>query len=266
MPRLLRFAGEKSCFLSHNDLHQLAASYSLLHFPSGAIYTMIPKNACSTFRFSLAVANGCISGPQQIHWIHGNENTFAASVFELQSTRFSFVILRCPFKRLASCFSDKFVSMTGVAWHYYDLIERREELHELTFRKFVHSLLNSKIFYGNVHWRPQTDFLVYQDYDAVFQFEDFTFLKKQLQQQIGLEVLDSRPYLRHSCEKFAALTHDNFADMPIKELFKLKMEMQIPDPSFYYDPELLNIVCNLYQSDLTMYKQNFGPSRLLFQI
>lgn len=56
--RLLRWASETNASLSTNFQHTFAARHALLHWPSGAVATFIPKNACSTLRLSLAVANG----------------------------------------------------------------------------------------------------------------------------------------------------------------------------------------------------------------
>ena len=75
--RLLRYASADIWALSQNAAHQGAARYALSLYALDAVYSFIPKNACSTLRYSLALANGVLSGPEQFNWIHTNNPTFA---------------------------------------------------------------------------------------------------------------------------------------------------------------------------------------------
>ena len=63
--RLLKYVQSDTGNLRLNPKHQVAASHALNIYSSGAIYTFIPKNACSTMRLSLAIANGC----SRIEWL-----------------------------------------------------------------------------------------------------------------------------------------------------------------------------------------------------
>lgn len=63
-PRLLRHVPGTLTALGQNQLHKHAADFALTHFASRAVYSFIPKNACSTMRVSLAIANGCIAGSE----------------------------------------------------------------------------------------------------------------------------------------------------------------------------------------------------------
>ncbi|WP_373417475.1 sulfotransferase family 2 domain-containing protein, partial [Vibrio parahaemolyticus] len=71
-------------------------------YNSNSLYTFIPKVACSTMRYTVARENGCVTGLSQANWIHNNNQTFNATLSEALRTDYSFVILRCPFSRLAS--------------------------------------------------------------------------------------------------------------------------------------------------------------------
>jgi hypothetical protein len=108
-PRLLRFARRNTAALSGNGAHQFALSHAMCIYQPAAIYSFIPKNACSTLRFSVALANGCVSGESDVNWIHENNETFKPTLAELVRANYSFVVLRDPFRRVASCFLDKFV-------------------------------------------------------------------------------------------------------------------------------------------------------------
>ena len=87
----------------------MAASHALKIYKTGAIDTFIPKNACSTMRLSVAIANCCIADASGFEWIHNNNDTFRANLEDLIRATYTFVILRDPFVRLASCFLDKIV-------------------------------------------------------------------------------------------------------------------------------------------------------------
>ena len=144
--------------LRKNKQHCFAQNSSLNIYTSNSIYTYIPKNACSTMRASIAYANGCMSNPRNFNWIHQNNSTFIASLSDLIKADYTFVILRCPYARLASVFLDKIVSKFPPAWIFYNQINRKIELDDITFTSFVNQLAIKPISDGNEHWKPQIDF------------------------------------------------------------------------------------------------------------
>ena len=83
--RELRFAAASHGSLASNAQHQFAARHALAIYPKNAIYTYIPKCGCSTMRYTLAVANGCIADASDADWIHENNETFRASLQQLLS-------------------------------------------------------------------------------------------------------------------------------------------------------------------------------------
>ena len=95
--------------ISENDLYTFSSSYTLSIYPIDAICTFIPKNACTTLRYSIAVANGFLKDINDIAWIHSNNSTFISTQREVALAKYTFVVLRCPFRRVASAFLEKFV-------------------------------------------------------------------------------------------------------------------------------------------------------------
>jgi hypothetical protein len=95
---LLRFARRNNGALANNHPHQFALNYAMSIYRAAAVYSFIPKNACSTLRFSVALANGCI-GDADVNWVHENNQTFKPSVRELATADYAFVVLRDPFRR-----------------------------------------------------------------------------------------------------------------------------------------------------------------------
>ena len=69
--------------IEKNEEHEFARKHTLIHLKSNSICTWIPKNSCSSLRYSMAVANGAISGIGDIEWIHKNNYSFNASNKEL---------------------------------------------------------------------------------------------------------------------------------------------------------------------------------------
>lgn len=251
--------------LRQNPAHTFALNHSLMIYRSNALYTFIPKNGCSSLRVSLAIKNGCIRSQEDFNWIHSNNDTFRATLKEAILTDYSFVILRCPYRRLVSVFLDKFILRSPDAWGYYDLIERKTELNQLTFRQFIESLSKPAIKNSNIHWRPQVQFLLFDEYTDYFCLENFDKAKTVLKEKIGLDLVDARPLTKHGLDNLTKLTEDKFCDTPLEALEDLKRQGKTPDYQAMYDEELIAIVKKAYQADLTEYEKRFGEENLLFK-
>ncbi|CAH6828818.1 hypothetical protein VCHA34P112_170112 [Vibrio chagasii] len=249
--------------LGQNTPHNFAMSHSMMLFRKNALYSFIPKNACSTLRLSTAIDNGCIERVEQGHWIHENNQTFNPTLAEAVKVDYSFVVLRCPFRRLASVFLDKFVAKEPDAWQYRNARERKIDLNELTFREFVLSLESLPLLYSNIHWRPQVDFLLYQDYSDYFSLERFDHAIITLKEKIDFNVYDARSLTNHGTDGYDMKDHQCYTDMCAFELAVMKRNGQCPSYSVMYDHELYDFVAQLYQDDLTLYRDKFGNTDLL---
>lgn len=250
--------------LQNNPKHQFAMKHALLEFNSNSLYTFIPKNACSTLRFSLAIRNGCIAGEQDFNWIHNNNNTFNPTLKEAFKCQYSFVVLRCPFRRLASVFLDKFVAKDRQAWIYWDNQQRKPDLDELSFSDFVKSLMQPYMFKLDIHWRPQVDFLLFDSYSDYFCLESFSDAIHTLKQQIGFEVHDARHLSGHGIERFDLIEGSN-SKLTVQEIHNLKQNGTCPAPESLYSTELVEIVKKLYKDDIDFYRLKFGEDNLLFK-
>lgn len=264
MTRLLRYARTDNCQLAHNPPHGFAARQALVHYASGAVYSFIPKNGCTTLRYSLALANGAISGPGDFVWIHHNNPTFAASLRDLATAPYTFVILRCPYARLASAFLDKIVAKTAEAWTLRQLDNDRIELNDMTFRQFCELLRAPRLRNTNIHWRPQVDFLVYEDYDGWFRLEAFAEAVPEIEARSGMKIVDARGLAGHGTDRYVLETGAGFADMPVRELARLQEAGRCPAHAALYDPVLVGHVAQAYAADIELYRGRFGPEGLLF--
>lgn len=263
-PRLLRHVPGTLTALDQNQPHKHAANFALTHFASGAVYSFIPKNACSTMRVSLAIANGCIAGPEDFAWIHNNNGTFRADLQALATASYTFAILRCPYRRLASTFFDKIVGRTPEFWGLHRAHGDQLDPDNLTFRAFVEAIKLPGFFKLNIHWRPQVDFLVYETYDDLFRMEDFTAVAPRLRDRIGLDIVDARPLTAHGTDGLTRVDGD-YADIPTHILLEMRRRGEIPAYEALYDPDIVSKVAKLYKKDLNFYTIHFGAAQLLFE-
>lgn len=264
-PRLLRFAGQTRINLAENPRHVYAANRALCHFASQAVYSFIPKNACSTLRLSLALANGCISSLDQWTWIHANNPTFRANLRDLATARFTFVILRCPHARLASVFLDKVVGRNLEYWQIFHNLRDTLDPDRFSFRDFVDFVTSTpERLKMNDHWRPQEDFLVYADYDAWYAVEVLAAARNDLADRIGLDLVDARPLTQHGTDRFALVEDPGCADMSLTEIAALQAKGRAPSHGALYDADLAAKVAQSYASDLALYRRRIGATTLTF--
>ena len=249
--------------LNQNGLHNFAMNHSMMLYQKNTLYSFIPKNACSTLRLSTAIENGCIDGFEQGHWIHANNQTFNATLAEAIKVDYSFVVLRCAFRRLASVFLDKFIAKEPDAWQYRDALSRKVELDDLTFREFVLSLKKPFIFNSNIHWRPQCDFLVYQEYSDYFSLEAFPEAISSLKEKIDFDVVDARELTGHGTSRYQIVNDRCYADLTAFDIAIMKRNGKCPSHASLYDKELFSLVSLLYKDDISLYQQKCNPNNLL---
>ncbi len=263
-PRLLRYAGHSRKALAQNTRHGWAASHALCLYGAEAVYSFIPKNACSTMRVSLALANGAIADTGQWTWIHANNQTFQASLRDLLTARFTFTILRCPHARLASVFLDKIVGRMPEYWQVFHELDDRLDPDTFSFRDFVGFVTRHPgRLKMNEHWRPQVEFLVYDDYDAWYAVERMGAARDDLAARAGLSLVDARPLTRHGTDRFDLLDGAH-ADMSISDLAALQATGRAPAHAALYDEALTDQVTRAYAADLALYGDRIGPETLTF--
>jgi hypothetical protein len=260
-PRLLRFARRGDGALAGNHAHQFALNYAMCIYRPAAVYSFIPKNACSTLRFSIALTNGCIAGDADVNWVHENNQTFKPSLAELATAKYTFAVLRDPFRRLASCFLDKIVDKRPEAWRFQAFADYAVDLDKLNFRAFVDRL--PSMVRKNPHWRPQSDFLIYEDYDDWFCVEDFGRAVETLRDKIGFSVKDTRHLIGHSAYGHTFVDRvESFADMPVHEIADMKRRRELPAIERMFDDKVIAAVRSAYADDFAIYEARIGRACL----
>jgi len=265
MDRTLKYSSMQYTSLNNNQNHKFASQHALAIYESDTLYTFIPKNACSTMRLSLAIANKCIKDTKDYNWIHKNNNTFIAPLKDLIKAKYTFIILRDPFKRLASVYIDKIVDRTVEAWSLYDKLDRKVRLEDMTFKKFVEIILKPGVFKSNIHWRPQVDFLIYEKYDDYFSLENFPKAIVTIEEKAQIKVFDGRNLTKHGLDQYQLIKEKKFTDVSPVEIFNLKQKGYAPSYETLYDDELIELVTNRYKEDFDLYIEKFGNEDILFK-
>lgn len=245
--------------LGQNGSFQFAQRHTLCLYPKNAIYSFIPKNGCTTLRTSLAVANGFIGkdsvSNNNINWVHNNTYAFSASLKELIGSEYRFTILRCPYARAVSLFLDKFVDKTPVAWNFYRQTSNIYDLNQITFGDFIDHLYNNpQSITGDIHWRRQTDFLVYQNYDDYFDFDNFALIEQTLEKKLSLKMIDTRQITKHGSEQNKLVEDKDYSTTSANELLNLKLKGKLPAKKNMLTSDLKEKIRKIYQADIELYR------------
>lgn len=270
MNRQLRFARASNDSVQQNAQHRLAAKTALAVYGLGGVYTFIPKNACSTLRYSLAIHNGYLREGDDPEWIHNNNETFCADRRQVAEARYTFVVLRCPYRRLASAFLDKVVSADSLARvlvaksgasRDIDAVQAHE-IHALSFADFARICLSPPSRIVDFHWCPQFNFLIYEDYDDWFSVEAFDIASDRLENR-GFKVHDTRNLIDHSTAKLKKISGD-FSHVPAAEIYQMKREGKVPSSESLFDDETRALVHQLYKRDIELFADKLGASQMMF--
>lgn len=254
--RPLKNAKKEFAPLNQNDQHTFSATYALSLYPIDAVYTFIPKNACSTLRYSIAVANGFIDDISYIEWIHSNNETFISTQREIAQAKYTFTVLRCPYSRVASSFLDYIVDGDT---YFKDLNEQRLSIN---FHEFLLIIQSQERYERNEHWRNQSDFLHYEKYDDYFALELFSEAVSSLKQK-GLIVHDTRKLIKHDISSLNRIDGD-FSKIKEVELKKIKDDGYAPNYTSMFSDSEIELVKDIYNDDLKLYKSLFDDKNLLF--
>ena len=254
--RLLRNARLESSTVGQNKLYAFSLEHSLSIYPLDAVYTFIPKNACSTLRYSIAIANGFLGDISDINWIHQNNPTFVSTQREVALASYTFVVLRCPYTRIASCFLNKIVDEE---FKFNDAMGNKVSLNFHDFLSVIKSQQRSE---RDEHWTNQSDFLHYEKYDEYFSLESFSEAINSLGAR-GFTVYDTRATLKHDLSNMKRVDGD-FSKMNEVELKKMKEEGCAPNYKSMFGDVEIDLVNDIYNDDIKLYKSHFGDNCLLF--
>lgn len=266
--RLLRFGrASTGNLMRDNPRHNVAHVHAMHIYGANAVYSLIPKNACSTMRVSIAIDNGAIPDAGHIEWIHSNNDTFRPPLRDLLQADYTFVVLRCPFARLASCFIDKFTQHSAPLQKYREVIAKSPRWNKpgepISFKSFCLSLTDEAIRSIDIHWRPQGDFLVYDDYDDYFCVERFGEAVRVIEAKTAMKIVDARPLTQHGIDSIRLLPPGAPAgSVPLSVHRAMREKGEAFHPTSLFDDETIAAVRAAYADDLALFNARFPGSGL----
>ena len=242
--------------LEDNKNHEFARKHTLVHLKSNSVCTWIPKNSCSSLRYSIAFSNGAIGGTEDIEWIHKNNASFRATNKELLNAEYAFVVLRNPFKRLLSFYCDKIchkgANENDTSYETAKSVIGTTE--DTSFAQFIDILWrNPALKKRNGHIQDQCDFLIYKKYSDYLSVENYEETYSTIRQKIGVTLKDVRPlnsiYTTLGCQD----SHELDYDTPAELISSALAEQQKPITKNMYNTDLIKKVGALYLCDILLY-------------
>ena len=242
-----------------NTEHNFAKRFTLYNYSSSTMCTFIPKNACTSLRYSFALANGFVRDLEDIDWIHGNNNSQQASENELRNCFYSFIILRSPFTRLSSYFLDKLVGNFGevsITDESYEntFLNKFCKVENLTFEKYINIIWeNPKIIYKDLHTVPQIDFLLFDDYDKWIALEKLSKEINQIELKSKVKFIDTRNHVSNTTKGYELNSNEYHGDISINKLRDLKRKNLLPAHATLFNEETSYKILITYLSDVFLY-------------
>jgi hypothetical protein len=249
--------------LEDNKDYKFAIKHTLFEPKTKCLASYIPKNGCTNLRYSFAVANNFISGPEDIDWIHSNNQSMIANQESINNSEYTFVILRNPYERLASVFWDKFVSDSEVdaldqsGVNLRNLLGNDKQSNNInSFKDFVNNLWENPLLISkDHHLRYQTDFLLLSSYDDYFSLNNFEKLQKTLLEKVCLKIIDTREFTKHTTFGYEKNAEGYYGSCSIEELIAIKSRKASIKYNNLYDQEDAYKATVLYYNDIVTYIQ-----------
>ncbi|MGH8045816.1 MAG: sulfotransferase family 2 domain-containing protein [Chthoniobacterales bacterium] len=243
-----------------------------------SIYCPIPKNACTWLKTafvqnSTMAAEFAGSSVDAHQFLRNPKNHFRLMNlnFLTHSKYFSFVVLRNPFDRLASAYSNLFIR--PLKWHALPdhsvrtavlEIQRRkgetpDAARSVTFEEFIRHLARTDDYDLDYHFRPQRAFFEQlQDFEFVGRVEDMDAVRRVLTDK-----------LKWSFEGVAGHNRTVYADArdDVRHHKTRPHDLQksgvFPSTRSLFTDELHDIVMERYAGDFAIYEQAFGQKATL---
>jgi hypothetical protein len=266
--RLFKYSYASSELISNNIAFQFAKDHALIHYDSNSVITFIPKNACTSLRASLAIANGFIPSLNYINWIHDNNITMTGSLFDLQRAAYTAIILRCPFERISSAFLDKFVTKQPNSILYFEHLNITDfKRNKFSFKDFLKSLVdNQENLLFDSHWYPQNRFLLYEEYDEYLNLSHSDRINETLKKRCGFEFLSTYSITNNSIKNLTKIkSPESFVNFSHNDIYKMRINGLSPCHSSMFDEEAINLTKEIYKTDIDLYCLKFGDETLLFK-
>lgn len=244
-----------------------AINHSSLIYASNSVCTWIPKVGCSSLRYSIAAANGFLTGPENVHWIHKNNRVFQPTLRDCYDADYSFVFLRCPLERIVSAFVDKLVDgdlSASFQAQVGKLLKRPQIESFFSFGDFVRTI--TRLQFGNEHWQSQAEFLLFDTYEDYFNLHEFSHAQETLRRKIGFDLKDTRSLLRHDTSHYQEACVFKAHLLSIAELRTLKSQGLVPTKRSFLCDEIVHEIQAHWRKDFELFERHFGRPPLWHEV
>ncbi len=243
------------------------------------IYCPIYKNASTSMMAALlelsktkAIGEGQFSSDVSVR-SYINLNYSLANYTKLQakeildSDYFKFTIVRNPWARLVSTYSNYFIRLPAekkviskiaqnASKHIYGEHLSAEKSDSITFEQYVDYVVSKSDSQLDPHSGSQSQYLAGIQYDYVAKLEtlkaDIEYIKEKLNLPITMEKFNKTSYKKYI--KSDPLSED-YSTLTPKQLRNL--ESKIPAYQQFYTSELVEAVRNRYNDDVTLFSYSF---------
>lgn len=253
--------------LNENKDFKFALEHTLYEPKSKCLATFIPKNGCTSLRYSFAIANNLISSPKDIDWVHSNNKSMNANLENIQNSLYTFAVLRNPYERLASAFWNKFISVENDHFEeelsgqiFREIFNCEKEVESVdSFKNFINILWeNPSLISKDEHLRHQTDFLLLSNYNNYFSLKNFQELQKIVLKKTGLIITDTRNITNHTTFGYDKQDSKYYGTAKLDELTIIKTQKKAIKYNSFYDQEDSYKVTLLYLNDVVSYIEKTG--------
>jgi hypothetical protein len=225
-------------------------------------YTNIPKNACTSFKQTLGIAEGWwVEKEGSVH--DASRRHVKSSLLHLRDVDERIVVIRDPWRRLVSAYQNKFTSRDDAARNHAmghglaALLPAGADPLDATFAQFVQYVVRTPDRHLDKHWRPQSDFLL-DSYTRWLRFEhldeDAAFLADR-----GYPL---RTAVGHGSSQLRKDVGPGWGDRPGRALRRLRRkDGALPTTENMYDDSLRALVADRYATDVELFQRLAEPSQ-----
>lgn len=225
--------------------------------------TLIPKNASSLIKAAFAWYDALPSAFDEmvanafsdVH-VRFDGLLTVKNIYDLDAATKSLVVLRCPYRRAASAFLDKFVAAPEEAIVRGIVKTTGKNVADITFQDFVYALVMSPDYWLDTHFRSQSSYISLDDYDHYFCVEDHQPLSAFLDSEFGEAIAELKKAAPEGInrEQLPRVPVDGAWKMTARDLTELRRSNGVaPQYRSLYTDALISDLFKRYRDDIEMY-------------
>lgn len=241
-------------------------NYNLYNIKSNLTYCRIPKNACTTLRFTFIKNLDDIyefpgsSDFEKLKNVEANPSLLSNIGKEKKrDAKIKLLILRNPYDRIVSAFLDRFCKGKD---QMYEVVDQKLRLSkkykDIDFDFFLENLISTNYFLKNVHYIPQNEFTFDFDYNFVFNIKKLNDEKfiKLFEEKTKLKFFDSKKVKDHTLSSLYKENFNHANKLKCKLLRKMiKEDKKIPYYENFLTLENKRIIYDIYKKDFKLFEK-----------